>query len=151
MRLGLQLKRMRPVLEFNQSQWLKPCVKFYTQKRIEAEKNGEKDGKVLNRLINNAVYCKAMKNVRNGIDVRHVSNEKGNLKWTSQPSYMSQKIFDNVLAAIRKSTLTLKKPAYAGMCILDLSKMLTCNFHFDYIKNKYVKNSRGYYSLILIV
>ena len=33
--------------EFNQSQWLKPNVKFNTQKRIEAEKNGDKDGKAL--------------------------------------------------------------------------------------------------------
>ena len=35
------------------------------------------------------------------------------------------KIFDNDLVAIRKNkvTLTLNKPAYAGMCILDLSKV----------------------------
>ena len=39
---------------------------------------------------------------------------------------MSQKVFDNDLVAIRKkkSTLTLNKPAYVGMCLLDLSKVL---------------------------
>ena len=51
------------------------------------------------------------------------SNEKDYLKWTSKPRSMSQEIFDNDLVAIRKSkvTLTLSKPAYVGMCILDLS------------------------------
>ena len=29
------------VVEFNQSQWLKPYTELNTQKRIEAEKNGD--------------------------------------------------------------------------------------------------------------
>ena len=39
---------------------------------------------------------------------------------------MWEKIFDNDLAAICKSKviLTLNKPAYVGICILDLSKVL---------------------------
>ena len=57
---------------------------------------------------------------------------------------MSQKIFDNDLVAIRKSevTLTLNKPAYVGMYLLDLSKVLMHEFHYDYIKNKYGRNAR---------
>ena len=39
LRLGLTLKKIHPILEFNQSQWLKPYVEFNTQKRIDAEKN----------------------------------------------------------------------------------------------------------------
>ena len=48
------------------------------------------------------------------------------------------------LVAICKSkvTLTLKKPACVQMCILDLSEVLMCAFHYDYIKNKYGKNAR---------
>ena len=53
-----------PSLEFNLSKWLKPNVEFNTQERIETEKNGDKDGKVLYKLINYAVYGKAIENLR---------------------------------------------------------------------------------------
>ena len=57
---------------------------------------------------------------------------------------MSHKIFDNDLVAIlkKKVTLTLNRLAYIGMCILELSKVLMFEFHYDYIKNKYGNNSR---------
>ena len=52
---------------------------------------------------------------------------------------MLQNIFDNNLVAIGKNKVdfTLKKPAYGGMCILELRKVLMYEFHYDYIKNKY--------------
>ena len=94
--------------------------------------------------MNNTIYEEKKKeNLRNRIDVKLVNKEKDYLKCTLKPSYMSHKIFDNNLVAIRKSkvTLTLKKTAYIGMCILDLSKVLMYEFHYDYIKNKYGNNS----------
>ena len=57
--------------------------------------------------MNIPVYGKAMENVRNKINVKLVSNKNDCIKWTSKPSYMSHKIFDNDLAAIRKSEVTL--------------------------------------------
>ena len=83
-------------------------------------------------------------NLRNRIDVKLVSNKKDYLKWTSKPSYMSRKKVDNDLVTIRKNrvTLMLNKPAYIGMCIFELNKVLMYEFHYDYIKNKYNNNSK---------
>ena len=56
---------------------------------------------------------------------------------------MSHKIFDNLVATHKnKVTLMLNKPAYIGMCILQLNKVLMYEFHHDYIKNKYGNNSK---------
>ena len=38
--------------------------------------------------------------------------------------------------------LTLNEPAYIGMCILQLSKVLMYAFQYGYIKNKYGHNSK---------
>ena len=58
---------------------------------------GKKDGKASYKSMNNAVYGKTMKNLRNRIDVKLVSNKKDYLEWTSKPSFMSQNVFDNYL------------------------------------------------------
>ena len=54
------------------------------------------------------------------------------------------KIFDTDLVAIGKSkgALTLSKPVYLDMCLLDMTKLLMWKFHYDYIKNEYSNNSR---------
>ena len=111
---------------------------------IEAENSYDKDGKALYKLMNNAIYGRTMENLGNRIDVKLVNNEKDYLKYTSKPSYMSHKIFDNNLVALSKSkvALKLKKPAYIGMFILELSKVLMYKFHYDYIKNKYDNKSK---------
>ena len=94
--------------------------------------------------MNNAAYSKTMENLRRRINLKLVKNEKDYLKCTSKPSYMLHKMFDDNLVAIRKSIVALKlnKPAYNGMCILELSKVLLYEFHYDYIKNKYDNKSK---------
>ena len=72
----VKAKKIHLGLEFNQSQWLKQYVEFYTQKRIGTEKNGGKDGKALYKLMANAAYGKTMENLRNRIDVKLVSNKR---------------------------------------------------------------------------
>ena len=57
---------------------------------------------------------------------------------------MSHKIFDNNLVAIHKSKVALRpnKPGYIGICILELSKVLMQEFHYDYIKNTHDNKSK---------
>ena len=134
--LGLKLTKVHRVLEFNQSPWLKEYIDFNTEKRTNAKNTFEKD---FFKLMNNSVFTKTMENIRKRVDVRLVTDEKKLLKMTAKPTYVSSKIFNENLVAVHKikETLTLNKPAYVGMCILDLSKVLMYDFNYNYIKNKY--------------
>ena len=134
--LGLKLTKVHRVLEFNQSAWLKQYIDFNTQKRTNAKNAFEKD---FFKLMNNSVFGKTMENIRKRVDVRLVTDEKKLLKMAAKPTYVSSKIFNENLVAVHKikETLTLNRPAYIGMCILDLSKTLMYDFHYNYIKQKY--------------
>ena len=133
---GLKMKKVHRVLEFDQSPWLKQYIDFNTEKRKHARNPFEKD---FFKLMNNSVFGKTMDNLRKRVDVRLVTNEKKLLKLTSKPTYVSSKIFNKNLAAVHKikEILTLNRPTYVGMCILDLSKTLMYDFHYNYIKNKF--------------
>ena len=134
--LGLKITKVHRVLEFNQSAWLKQYIDFNTEKRTNAKNAFEKD---FFKLMNNSVFGKTMENIRKRVDVRLVTDEKKLLKMAAKPTYVSSKIFNENLVAVHKikETLTLNRPAYVGMCILDLSKTLMYDFHYNYIKQKY--------------
>ena len=91
------------------------------------------------KLMNNSVFGKTMENLRKRVDVKLVTNEKQLDKLTAKPTFVSSKIFNENLMAVHKikETLTLNRPAYVGMCILDLSKTLMYDFHYSYIKKKF--------------
>ena len=139
--LGLKLKKVHRVLEFDQSPWLKQYIDFNTEKRKDAKNAFEKD---FFKLMNNSVFGKTMENLRKRVDVRLVTDEKKLIKLASRPTYVSSKIFNESLVAVHKikETLLLNKPAYVGMCILDLSKTLMYDFHYNYIKKKYGDKAR---------
>ena len=139
--LSLKIKKVHRVLKFDQSPWFKQYIDFSTEKRKPAKNSFKKD---FFKLINNSVFGKTMENLRKRVDVRLVTNEKKLDKLTSKPTYVSSKIFNENLMAVHKvkETLTLNRPAYVGMCILDLSKMLMYDFHYNYIKKKHNNRAR---------
>ena len=141
MSLGLKLTKIHRALEFNQSPWLKPYIDFNTKKRAEAKNSFEKD---FFKLMNNSVFGKTMENLRKRQDIKLVTDEEKLSKWTSRPSFISSKIFNEDLVAVHKikPTLKLNRPAYVGMCILDLSKTLMYDFHYNYIKSQYGDKAR---------
>ena len=136
MDLSLKKKKVHRVLEFNQSPWLKQYIDFNTGKRKHAKNSFKKD---FFKLMNNSVFGKTMKNLRKRVDVRLVTTYKKLDKLTSKPTYVSSKIFNEDLMAVHKikEMLTLNRLAYVAMCILDLSKTLMYDFHYNYIKKRY--------------
>ena len=60
-------------------------------------------------------------------------------KLAAKPNYDRCTIFDENLIAVhmKKTKLYFNKVVYLGMSILDLSKSLMYDFHYNYIKSKY--------------
>ena len=89
--------------------------------------------------MNNSVFGKAMENLRKRINVELINNAKDYVKCVSRPNFISRKIFSKNFVAVYKikPVLTLNKPIYVGFSILELSKSLMYEFHYNYIKNKF--------------
>ena len=82
--LGLKLKKVHRVLEFDQSPWLAQYINFNTQKRMNAKNAFEND---FFKLLNNSVFGKTMENIRRRVDVRLVTDQKKLYKLVSKPMF----------------------------------------------------------------
>ena len=135
------MKKIHRVLKFDQSPCLKQYIDFNTEKRKHAKSSFEKD---FFKLMNHSVFGKTMENLHKRVNFRLVTNEKKRDKLTTKPTYVSSKTFNENLMAVHKvkETLTLNSQAYVCMCILDLSKTLMYDFHYNYIKKKYNNRAR---------
>ena len=136
LRFGMKLTRIHRGIKFVESEWLKPYIDKNTKLRTKAKNNFEKD---FFKLMNNSVFGKTMENIRNRVDVRLVNNRENARKLVAKPNFRHCKIFDENLIAVhmKKTSLTMNKPVYLGMSILDLSKTIMYEFHYEYIKPKY--------------
>ena len=94
-------------------------IKFYQSPWMEpdlrktASSSFEKD---FFKLMNNSVFGKTIENIRKRQNVNIIDNRKMAVKLSS-------------------------KPIYVGQAILDLSKTLMFDFHYNYIRKKYNNNA----------
>ena len=92
--------------------------------------------------MNNSVFGKTMENVRKHKDIKLITNEKKYKKQVMKPNFKGRKgciKFSDHLMAVEmgKTNIKMTKPIYLGQAILDLSKMVMYEFHYDYMLPKY--------------
>ena len=130
----MNLTKISRGISFDEDAWLKPYIELNTKLRIEASSEFEKD---FFKLMNNSVFGKTMENIRNRVDIRLRTDDKSAKKLVSKPNYERTIIFSEDLVHMKKTELVFNKPVYLGMSILDISKTLMYDFHYNYIKKNY--------------
>ena len=133
---GLVLERIHRVIQFKQSAWMKEYIDFNTRLRMVAKNDFEKD---FYKLMNNSVFGKTVENIRKHRDIKLVNNKEDYLKQVMKPNLKGGVLMgaDLMSCEMGKVKVKMNKPVYLGQAILDLSKTIMHEFHYEYMKQKY--------------
>ena len=125
---GLVLEKIHRAIEFKQLAWMKEYIDFYTELRTAAKNDFEKD---FYKSMNNSVFGKMMENIRKHGNIQLVTNREAYLKLVMKPNFKSGVLFgENLMGCeMGKIKVVMSKPVYLRQAILDISKIVTYEFH----------------------
>ena len=135
------MKKVYKIIKFKQKTWLKSYIIWFIYYRCE-QRSTKKYIYIFKKgffsLTNNAVFGKAMENVRKLRDIKLLATERAITYLESELNYHTTKVFsENLLAmAMKKNQIVMSKPVYLELIILELSKMLMYEFWYSYVKLK---------------
>ena len=134
--LGLVVTKIHRIVAFDQRAWLEPYIDFNTCKRRNAKTEFEKD---FYKLMNNSVFGKSMESVRKRMNVKLINDKKRFEKSIAKPTCKRFVIINDNLVMVECARKTVKqnKPLYVGFVVLELSKVLMYNFHYNMIRKRY--------------
>ena len=115
---------------------MKEYIDFNTKLRTTATNDFEKD---FYKLMNNSIFGKTIEKIRKHRNIKLVSNREEYLKTVMKPNFKSETQFGPNLMGCEmgKIKVVKNKPVYLGQAILDLSKIVMYEFHYDYMKRKH--------------
>ena len=143
LKLGMTLKKIHGILEFDEKPWMESFIRMNTKLRKTAKSTFEKD---FFKLMNNSVFGKTMENLRKRVDIKLVKTDGSEnerlRKIIAKPNFNRRVKFSDELSAIyvNKTKLTLNKPIYVGFSVLDLSKHHMYDWYYNTLKKKYGEN-----------
>ena len=134
--LGLKLKKVHRVLEFEQSPWLKSYIELNTELRRNAKCKFDEDQA---KLMNNSFFGKTCEDVRKYKDVKICMDKTRIQRIMKKEKCDGWKIYNENLAAVLmdRNTVKLNKPRYIGTAVLGLSKEIMYNFHYNFMMKEY--------------
>ena len=92
--------------------------------------------------MNNPLFSKTMENIRKRKDIKLGTSRYSYRKTVMKPNLKSGIFFSSNLMGFEmgKIKVLMNKPIYFGQAILDLSKLVMYEFHYDYVIPKYGEN-----------
>ena len=132
---GIIITNVHQAVKFRQSKWFSSYITLDTQKRQAASTKFEQD---FYKLMSKSTFGKFCENLRNRVSVSFVRTEEELLKATSDGKIFIVKIIDKNLTLItkKKQSIMWNKPTIVGASILELSKLLMLEFHYNVMKKQ---------------
>ena len=125
---GLELIRVHRIIEFHQSDWMKPYVDLCSSLRAQATNDFEKD---FFKIMVNSVYGKTVENQSKRTNIKIVQSRAQCKKLSEKPQCIGFRIFSEHLAAVqsKKTICVINKPFYVGFSVLDISKVCILRYN----------------------
>ena len=127
-RHGMVVEKFHEIISFKRSKCLEKNISFITQKRNQAVNDFEKD---YCKLLPNAIYRKAIENVRNRTKVEFIRKDDNEKIIRQQPKLTFNgihKSYENcVRYTIKQNEILMDKPNYIIFDVLDFSNLLMYN------------------------
>ena len=132
--LGIKLQKVHRVIQYTQLDFMKGYIMKNTNERTKAKNSFEKD---FYKLMNNSVYGKTMENVRNRINFKLMSGTSCNVSNRNPTKTFT--IFSETCVGVHllKNEVKLNKPIFIGQNVLDESKCLMYDFHYNFMLKKF--------------
>ena len=136
--LGLVVTNVHRIIQYDQDDYMKSYIMKNTNERMKAKNEFEKD---FYKLMNNSVYGKTLENVRNRINFKLLPTVAKALALRNDYKKFT-KFTDNLVGIhLCKREVTLNKPIFIGSVVLDESKLLMYNFHYNFMLKKFKREN----------
>ena len=134
--LGMRLTNIHRIMAFEQEAWLAPFIAHNTEMRKKATSAFQI---AFWKLLNNCIFGKTCESVRKRKHLNFTKNRMKFRKLVRSPLFHSFELFDHGLCAVerRKQSVLLNRPTYTGQAVLDISKEIMYNFHYNVMKKRY--------------
>uniref|UniRef100_A0A8D8U0I7 DNA-directed DNA polymerase n=1 Tax=Cacopsylla melanoneura TaxID=428564 RepID=A0A8D8U0I7_9HEMI len=129
---GLILKKIHRGIKFIQSDFLSKYIHLNTELRRQSTTHIAQN---ISKLFINSIYGKTCENTRKRVNLKAVTNWKQAVRLIAKPSFQDYTILNENVVLI-KSTPTkvkLNKPIFLGTTILDQSKIVMYDFHYNVV------------------
>ena len=139
---GLVLEKIHRCIKFKQLPWMKEYIDLNTRLRTATKNDFEKD---FYKLMNDSVFGKMMENICRHRNIKLVNNKEEYLKTVMKPNFKSGTLLGDDLMGCEMGEIkvVMNKPVHLGQAILDLSKLIMYEFHYDYMLPKYAQSAGG--------
>ena len=145
---GLVLKKIHRVLAFDESPCLAEYIDFNTKMRAAGKTDFEKN---FYKLMNNSMFGKTIEDVRKYRDYKFVTTRKQILKHGPRTKHVTMLTRqedgdsnDSALLELKQDEYRYVKPIFVGATVLELSKLLMYDMHYNYFRPKFPGIRLGY-------